>query len=173
MIHTMIDLETLGTRPGCAIFSLGAVKFDPDIGQQGPTFYSVIHLKSCYDVGLRADPDTVYWWLGQSKEAQAALFENRITLAATLANFHGYFQGSERVWSHGATFDVPILEAAYFALKGKPPWTYKQARDTRTLFDLAGPFERTKPEIPHHALYDAVAQAKDVCTAWKIVKGRK
>ena len=25
----MLDIETLGTRPGCVIVTLGAVKFDP------------------------------------------------------------------------------------------------------------------------------------------------
>ena len=27
--HAMIDIETLGTEPGCVVLSVGAVKFDP------------------------------------------------------------------------------------------------------------------------------------------------
>ena len=33
----MLDLETLGTRPGCVILTLGAVKFDPySLREPGP-----------------------------------------------------------------------------------------------------------------------------------------
>ena len=31
--HAMIDLETLGTAPDCAVLTIGAIKFDPNIAK--------------------------------------------------------------------------------------------------------------------------------------------
>lgn len=76
MNHCMIDLETMGTSPGCAIASIGAVIFDPERphdGSTAPEFYAVVDLASCQSVGLTMDAGTVYWWLTQSQKAREAV----------------------------------------------------------------------------------------------------
>lgn len=83
-----------------------------------------------------------------------------------------------RLWSHGAHFDSPILAAAYRAVGLPVPWHYRAPRDTRTAFDMAGiddhsAWLKQHPGplgIPHHALDDAICQARAVCGAYQRVQ---
>lgn len=78
MNHVMVDLETMGTLPGCAVASIGAVEFEPRTGKIGASFYLAIDLASCGALGLSCEVDTVKWWLGQTAEARAALADNPV-----------------------------------------------------------------------------------------------
>lgn len=170
----MIDLETMGTRAGCAIVALGAIKFD-DYSETSRPFYAAISLTSNQAYGLKFDASTIEWWLKQSKEAQAALLEAPNDIKDVLTHFADYLGDFETIWSHGATFDLPILEMAYAqVLKRKAPWGYMQARDTRTLFALAGlhKIDRTAG-VKHNALDDATAQAKAVQQCLRMVSVAK
>lgn len=79
-----------------------------------------------------------------------------------------------RIWSHGAAFDPPILAAAYEAVGLPVPWHYRAPRDTRTAFDMAGIDDHSAwlaqhagdDRVQHHALSDAICQARAVCAAW-------
>lgn len=141
---------------------------------------------------LRRDPTTVDWWNGQSAEAQSA-FENPVDLAIVLTKFSSWLkshgvnskdQNSVRIWSHGAAFDPPIIEALYYAAFEDPkkesnffPWHYRAPRDTRTLFDLAGVgdhsewLKRHSWGTLHHALHDAIGQANAISAAIAVIGG--
>jgi exodeoxyribonuclease VIII len=87
--------------------------------------------------------------------------EDRVPLVDAIDQFHKFAWGCDCFWSHGATFDLVILEDIYRQL-GKPmPWNFWQLRDTRTLFDLG-----YSPDMPkggkHDALQDAIRQAVGV-----------
>jgi hypothetical protein len=77
------------------------------------------------------------------------------------------------LWAHGSHYDPPILAAAYEAVGLPVPWHYRAPRDTRTIFDAAGIEDHTAwlkqhpgpLGIPHHALDDAICQARAVCGA--------
>lgn len=135
---------------------------------------------------LTRDPRTVQWWSEQSDEAQAA-FADPVDLRSALAMFTSWLyrvagesgdsiaQRSDiRIWSHGASFDPPILAAAYEAVGLPVPWHYRAPRDTRTLFDMAGINDHTAwlkqhpgpLGVPHHALDDSICQARAVCAAY-------
>ena len=137
---------------------------------------------------LHRDPRTVQWWSEQSDEAQAA-FANPVDLREALDRFDHWLQSvagrgnyspanqhvlNIRLWSHGAAFDPPILAEAYHAVGLPVPWHYRAPRDTRTLFDMAGIDDHTAwlkqhpgpLGVPHHALDDAICQARAVCAAW-------
>jgi hypothetical protein len=157
----MIDTETLGTVPGSAILSIGAVMFGPS--GLGSSFYAPVLLQSCVDCGLTMDPKTIIWWMGQSDDARAAAFRaDAAPLIQVLLDFSNWFveQRALRPWSHGACFDVPILEAAYKACFIPPPWSFWNVRDTRTLYDLAGVKVDRSSGTHHNALDDAKAQAE-------------
>ena len=195
MNNVMIDLETLGVRADAVILSLGAVRFDPlGPGEQplnmpqhlGPEFRANISIQSCLDAGLRIDGSTVEWWFQQSEAARKSLFEPKpVPLSAALANFARWMQQTgemkyTKAWSHGVTFDVVILGEAYAHLGQKPPWMYKLARDTRTLFaetpgyfDAMGQRMRGTPGIEHDCLDDAKEQVKWVQYAWWLREGAK
>lgn len=173
MNDCMLDLETFGTRPGCVIRSIGAVMFDPQIEALGAEFYVNVDRQSCEDVFLTVDPKTAEWWKRQSLVAQQALLVNPVPLADALMMLNTWWvtNKAERVWSHGANFDQPILEACYHANGGKPgvPWEFWNSRCTRTLFDAAGVDARklAAGETKHNATDDARIQARAVQTAMR------
>lgn len=171
--HLMLDLETLGTVPGCAILSIGAAPFEaePSINTY-PYFYETIDLASCFDAGLVIDPRTIAWWMQQAEDVRGEAFSGKKTLVDTLLAFNDFYNSCGRplIWGHGAGFDLPILEAAYRAANCYWNWGYRAGRDTRTIFDIAG-IEATKPVGAHNALTDAIAQAQDVMRAMQIING--
>lgn len=176
--HMMIDLETMGSRPGCAIATIGAVMFDPVFGDTGDRFYCRIDLGSCVQAGLRLEPDTVVWWLKQSDAARAELTrDDGLQLRYGLQAFGEFWRAHDArfIWSHGANFDGPIIAAAFEAVNMAIPWKYWDARDTRTIYDLAGVKPVRSIGVAHHAKDDAVNQADAVIAAYAklgLAKGR-
>jgi hypothetical protein len=166
MQDVMLDLETFGTSPGCVIRSIGAVVFDPKTGQLGPEFYANVDRNSCEFLGMTVDASTEAWWKRQSLAAQAALLKDPVPLHDALRSFSVWWStyGGERVWSHGANFDQPIMEAAYPLVGMQAPWSFWNSRCTRTLFDIAGVDTRkmSAGEVKHNALDDARIQARAV-----------
>lgn len=169
MSHIMIDIETLGTKPGSAILSIGAVVFSAE-GVSESTFFRAISLQSCIDVGLKIDPATVAWWMSQSDAARAAAFPAETEhLNVALFALRDWFveQSGEQTWCHGAAFDVPLLETAYEAagLAQLIPWKFWNVRCTRTLYDESGVTPDRSTGAHHHPVDDARNQALAVIQA--------
>lgn len=166
--HMMVDLETWGTLPGSSIRSIGAVLFDPVTGRLGHEFYANIDRESARRFGLVEDPKTVSWWSEQSAEAQAALADNPEPLGSALLRLAHVYRAdpAERLWSHGACFDEPILRVAYRACGLEPPWKFWDVRDTRTVYELGGVKPDKADGLLHHALDDARRQARAVIDAY-------
>jgi DNA polymerase III epsilon subunit-like protein len=162
-MHIMIDIETLGTTPGSVILSIGAVAFDQRGVHHDKAAHWAIDPASCMAAGLTIDPATVAWWMKQSDAARAAAFPLKtLHINRALNSLREWFeiQQGDQVWCHGATFDVPLLDAAYRATHLQAPWAYWSARCTRTLYALADvDVDRTKG-THHNALDDAIAQAE-------------
>ena len=163
----MIDLETLDVLPTATILTIGAVKFDPfgdDVNDpKCEKFYVRVDVDSCDRIGATISQATLDWWASQSQEAQNEAFdpENRIPIQDAINQLYKFCRGAKRVWSHGAGFDVTILEW-YFRKIGKAiPWSFWEVRDTRTIFDI-GINPNRPPVLKHHALEDAWNQAVGV-----------
>ena len=163
--HLMLDLETWGTNPGCAIRSIGAVRFDFDGKPLGPAYYANVDTESCVDVGLQIDPRVVEWWGAQPAEAQAALDLNQLPITEALDGFLRFVVPANDVcvWSHGATFDIPILDHALRTVGRGAPWDFRNCRDTRTMIWMADQLdivaELRRVGIQHQALDDAKTRA--------------
>lgn len=171
----MIDLETLSTRKNAVILVLCAVKFDPHNFKGVDNlekFYYRVNIESCKKIGMSWDQNTMRWWEQQQPEVREEAFgEPRYGIHQVLREFTAWVKGCERVWSHGASFDVPILEEAYSLCNLPVPWKYYHVRDTRTLYDLA---QITLPTTSgssgggfgkHNALYDCYQQIEGVVQA--------
>lgn len=167
----MVDIETLGTRPGCSILSIGAIAFDEN-GVYDEGLHVVINRESCLAAGLIEDLDTLAWWEKRSDEAKVTLQQaSDLATSAPLALALGMFTGflskhgglkEVRVWGNGANFDQPILNAAFHAANlGGQPWNFYNDRCYRTLKGLLDPlgsqFQRVGTH--HNAHSDALSQA--------------
>jgi hypothetical protein len=157
----MVDIETMGKRPGCAIVAIGAVAFNPIYGTIGETFERVISLPSCLEAGFHVDGETVMWWMKQNNDARGALMRDPVPIALALSHFSIWFAEKQcgYIWGHGSTFDVSILEAALHVFSLKYPWQYNAIRDTRTLYELAGVWPDRTTGTLHKAVDDAMNQA--------------
>lgn len=171
----MIDLETLDVLPTATVLTIGAVKFDPfgdDVQEpDADRFYVKVDVDSCDRLGCTVSQDTLNWWGSQSKEAQEEAFdpEGRIDIRDALNQLYKFCWGAKRVWSHGAGFDVIILEHLFRKVEKAVPWSFWEVRDTRTLFDL-GIDPQRPPVLKHHALEDAWNQAVGVQNVFKALR---
>lgn len=166
--HIMVDIETLGTRPGSVILSLGAVSFGPQ--GLGKEFYAVINRQTCQNAGLEEDPDTLAWWATQSEEARevmslAANLKTSLSLARVLNDFANYLHtfGDPKktfIWSNGAAFDIVLLNAAYRKTGDVSPWHYTNDRCYRTLKGMEPGCVAHRTGLHHNALDDAKTQAE-------------
>ena len=165
-MEVMVDLETASTQPDAAILAIGATRFDVDYDCD---FYVNVSVESCTELGLHVCPNTMEWWEKQSDAAKESLKHNKQPITDALKMFRKWVVEQEHrpskvsVWGNGAAFDNVILRSAFRAAGVDCPWPYYNDMCFRTISTLSIPRnQRTKPEIPHHALYDAKAQAKDL-----------
>ena len=165
-LDLMLDLETLGTKPGSVILSIGAAPFGSHVAN-APTFYTSIGMHDSQARGLKVDPKTLAWWQQQELPVKAAAFMGANPLIEALAKFTGYIKFLEslgfevRVWGNSASFDCGILKAAYEAIGQEAPWKYYNEMCFRTLKNLV-PASLTprRQGMAHHALDDAIYQAR-------------
>lgn len=163
-MEVMLDLETFSTRGHAVILIIAGIKFgrnDPHYNLQDmDKFYAKVSVDSCKALGMHVDDKTKSWWREQKEDVQNEIFsEPREDLKTVLLRFSKWYGSSRNIWSHGATFDIPILSEAYARCGLEAPWKFWVARDTRTLFDIAGV---TQKELPsgneHNALHDCWRQ---------------
>ena len=176
-IHISLDLETTGNKPGCGILALGAYVFATEfiasgkLYEYGASYYSRVLPSNNIRYGLMPLAETMDWWEKQKPAVQAEAFSGTMGMKAVLTEFSGFCGrllpqedgGAEIVvWGNDQLFDVGILQAAYVATGLPIPWKYWNGRCYRTLKASFGEIARIKPEIAHHALYDAVAQGNSI-----------
>lgn len=157
----MLDLETMGIKPGSAIISIGACTLD---GRD--TFYSPIFLESCLPYGLTKDPSTESWWSKQSEEARKVLSDpDRIEIGPALMGFADWIRrvsspGKVKVWGNGSDFDNVLLTCAYDALGFDAPWRFYNNRCFRTAKALGPKVDLPREGVHHNALDDALHQTR-------------
>ena len=159
--HVMLDIETMGTRPGAIITSVAFVRFTDEA-------HCAINLSvpEQQSLGMEADPATMEWWAKQDPVAWELATRNPLSLhpaANYLAEWLAWVRGDSDLllWCHGATFDAPLLGELYRRLGIVSPWQFWAVRDTRTLYDLAGvDLKAFAVPPPHVALNDAIAQTR-------------
>lgn len=165
--HVMIDIESLGNNNDSQVLSIGACVFNRN-GVVARTFYRVISLAA--DVHVNATPSTLEFWLDQGDRALFSLLTDKDSKpeAEVLAGFAKWLEAKGddvEVWANGTKFDLSTLESL-FKKHGIPvPWGYNADRCMRTLRRFAGNLDIDFNGRPHHALDDAIWQAKYVAAA--------
>lgn len=166
----MVDIETLGIKPGSVIIQIGLAKFNvkdrsvPILGHSIP-----VSAQGCLDIGMTVDWASIEWWFSQSEEAQ----KNAILCAKfglnplqAMGELDAYvrqafgFNCLNRVWANGASFDPVLLDDMARRVGVKCPWPFWNLLDTRTAAFLNPEAIRPAPTVPHNGEDDAIAQAQ-------------
>ena len=181
----MIDIETVGTKPGCGILAIGATAFDLGTGSMGESFYANISIEDCFAKGLTADESTLAWWAKQAPEARDHLSVKPVLeLSDALQNLQDFVgnvrknssSGAFRMWANDPDFDLVILDHAFTLCNINAPWQFWESSSTRTMLAVAKLARGidVKKSIPrtgvhHRADDDAKYQAQYVCEAFKVL----
>lgn len=189
--QVLIDLETLGTKPGDMILSIGALEFDWEASMMLTRFYCVINPIKSGNAGFRIDPATLMWWTDQESDLWGETYTQVGAVAPREACelLAGFFQECrlegtevETVWGNSPSFDCALLRA-YFERSDLPvPWEYWQERDVRSALDgyarrgvdvkAAKIAAEARPGLhglkKHHALHDATREVAYLleCETW-------
>ena len=195
----IIDIETLGTRPGCPIIEIGACAVDTHTGEICSEFtvrvYSGIALDAVTGTGLGTDPyanpesdfaKTCKWWMKDPERAGvlAAIMGPGGGLEHIGDALHGFrawmmghmlYPARVRVWANGPSFDIAIVDQAFRDNGIERPWICWQVRCVRTALDLAGhqrgSIPWTEPGPRHRALPDARHEARKLLSVGAISGG--
>jgi hypothetical protein len=167
--HVMLDLETWGTGPYAAIWTIGAVKFNPnhlaeteqELLDMTERFEARCDMKTSTGIGLRIDVDTVQWWMSPDRHdaREAILAMEPQDIRNVLEEFRAWFGEPKPVWGNGAMFDNMIMTNAFKLANVECPWSYRHDRCYRTFKSLWPDFKQPTYGLAHGALDDAMAQA--------------
>lgn len=178
VINIMVDIETLGKRPGCKVLSIGLASFNED----GSDFATEIYPNLNLQFGS-TDKDTLDWWEEQSAEAKTVFMKNSLygvnvgECSAKISEFIGHVKKERGIepdakckinmWGNGATFDLSILEELFSSHGATVPWNTFGDRCYRTAINLLGNVYLARNGTHHCAVDDAVHQARCLVTAIK------
>lgn len=172
MRQISVDLETLGTHVDSQILSIGACEFDIKTGDILREFYVVIDLTDFpVEQHLKVTPGTLDFWLNQPAEARDAIFSKGIRKVSELQAINELslwlrqYDKEFEIWANGTKFDLGMLEESYREFMVPVPWKFNVDRCMRTLRKFAGPANINYNGIAHHALHDAIWQAKYISVA--------
>lgn len=176
--EVMVDIETFGTEVNSVILAIGAIKFnrkqehvDFEKILEKDKFFQSIQIDSCIDLGMKTNNDTVKWWSEQHPEVRKAVFDTRpvLPIKTVLQNFKNWYGNSDKVWSQGICFDIPILENAFKKCDIDIPWKFWHVRDSRTAGDIIN-IKNIPNNNKHHPLHDCLRQIYTVKEAVKFLK---
>jgi hypothetical protein len=169
-----VDVETSSTNPFTGeLLSVGIVPVQSDTWE----ILEGKHWALEYD-SSHADPDTVKWWSNQNTEAYNAAWAGFRTpvveAAAQISGFVCSFAANihDRVFcANPASFDWAWIEKLFSTTPYDNPFSHRTLCMRNVLYGATGGEwgnSRYKDalvnysEVPHHAYYDALAQAKDL-----------
>jgi hypothetical protein len=93
--HIMLDIETLGTRPGAIVLAAAFVRFSDEA-------HCTLNLSMPDQtaLGLEQDPDTLAWWHDQEAKhpgAWASATQGAVPLVTALEHFNAWIACSVRL----------------------------------------------------------------------------
>lgn len=175
MVYTdlMIDIETVGRTPGCAIIQIAAVPFNINTGQISTNVFKMSinldhQLKS--GKGFTYCPNTYKWWMKENPKLFKLLSTSTHKYNQVGSEFQKYFRSLPnnqkiRVWGNSNRFDLGIIEGWYkksIGFKFEPFWNTWLENDCRTLSNLKPLIKKNLKFIgtKHDAIDDCKHQIK-------------
>ena len=178
--HYMLDIETLGTKPGCVVLECAICCFleeDKDSGKYTPASDGISSVRIDIDAQVKAGSviefDTLKWWLNtDSLRLQNVIndeYAQSPRIAAKWLQESIDWQGIV-IWARDPDFDCAIMEDffARFGVPGKRVWHFANKRSHRTLMDLAG-IKHVPAKDAHSAVADVDAQIESTIEALRIL----
>lgn len=143
----IIDFETAGLTPSSIVFTVGAVRYNPN--QLTVTLkelldnslYHIVNFKEQVASGRIYDTDTMdVWWPKQTQEAQHEIYRSRdlgegISVNEMLDALEAYIKPTDRVYARGQEFERDILMDLYKAAGRKFFRRYNTVFDVRTYIE--------------------------------------
>ena len=134
--HIIVDIETLGTEPGCPILEIAAaVLYNKGVEK---AFHARIDLDSNIAHGqTKLSKDTLVWWMNK-REQLLSLLNNGRPFDVALKEFSQWltdisWDSGLYFWAKSPQFDYGILEDAFKKLDLRVFWNYRSIRDIRTI----------------------------------------
>lgn len=168
----MIDIETLGRTPGCAIIQIAAVPFNINTGKISKDIFKMSigkgpQLKN----GFTSCPNTIKWWNKENKKLFEELSSSKNHYVLVGRKFQQYFRSlighqKIRVWGNSNRFDLGIIEGWYQKSIGnttfQPFWNTWLENDCKTLTNLKPLIKKNMTFIgtKHNAIDDCKHQIK-------------
>ena len=154
--HIMIDIETMGNTSYSSVLNIGAVEFNIETGEIGKAFEVDINFKSCLDLGLGVNADTILWWMAQSEASRKRIIDGQkkaVDVYMAMHNFRVFVNscGGKDVfiWGNSPRFDLGLLQNIYTKINSEIPWNFRNERDIRTLVSF-------KPEIKANSVSQGI-----------------
>lgn len=167
----MLDIETAGRNPGCAIIQIAAVPFNINTGKISTNTFSMdINLAHQFDNKFTYCKNTLNWWKKENKPLFDKLSNSNNKYVQVGKEFQTYFKSLDnykniRVWGNSNRFDIGIVEGWYRKAIGfgfQPFWNTWLERDVRTLSCLDPVIKAKLPFVgtKHDAIDDCKHQIK-------------
>jgi len=154
--RVMIDIETLGTQPGCPILEIGIVSNFLE------EHYEII-LPYDRQLCARVELETLAWWVRHPAALDAVVARQTCpshTLINAAALVVAALDKADEVWANSPSFDCLILRD--FCASHYPSaklWHHTVERDFRTVRALYPGVDYMPSAFAYGALADAIAQA--------------
>lgn len=167
----MLDIETAGREPGCAIIQIAAVPFNINTGEISEnTFEMSINLDHQIKNGYKFDKGTLAWWHRTNETLFQKLSKSENKYVEVGIEFQKYFNSLKnhnkiRVWGNSNRFDIGILNGWYRRSIGytfNAFWNTWLERDVRTTSCMLPDIKKNMEFIgeQHNAIHDCIHQIK-------------
>lgn len=174
MRHIVVDIETLGIKPGCVILEIGAASFvhgqTDDITD---TFSVSIDKELSARLPARITVETRSWWIENFPIVYGEVLKdckkNSLPPKEALEKFNAWIFDSSKdqdiwFWGNGPEFDMSILGYYYDQVKVvENPFNFRRVASIRSLGALLPGVSLgsgIKNERPHRSVHDAVYEAR-------------
>ena len=184
--NIMVDIETIGKVQDATIFQIAAASFDIETGDILNTIDLKLDIKSCPE--LKADGDTLLWWLNENKELLTKLLNEGNLIEPTFYRTFSEWLTDEALasdadlsmWGNGISFDIVRLRNKYENYGQPFLISFRNEFDVRTILNLAADklgvskdeirnSVTDENEVKHDALDDVRYQVRLVCKCYEIL----